>query len=128
MRPSDLPEYVRKTFNDVFRTMPHIVFVWRFETFKKIEITGNVMKIPWIQQISLFKHKNIRGFITHGGTLSMIEAQHLGIPTIGIPMCADHSRNIQRASEEGWALELSFHNISDDSVRWAINEIYTKKS
>jgi glucuronosyltransferase len=68
-------------------------------------------------------HPNVRLFITHGGLLSLQETINRAVPLIGIPVYADQSLNMERAVSSGYGIMIDYHNVSTESLTWAIQEI-----
>jgi len=61
--------------------------------------------------------------MTHGGLLSTQEALNRGVPIVGIPVFADQTGNMAWAQSAGYGVTLSLHNITKDSVSWALKEV-----
>ncbi|KAJ8667291.1 hypothetical protein QAD02_008953 [Eretmocerus hayati] len=81
----------------------------------------NVITRTWFQQIQILKHKNIKGFITHGGLLSTQEAIHFGVPLIGIPLFADQYLNIETYVKKNVAVRTNFDDITEETLTSALN-------
>ncbi|PSN42526.1 hypothetical protein C0J52_16171 [Blattella germanica] len=45
------------------------------------------------------------------------------VPVVGIPVFGDQELNVARAVSSGFGILLSFENITEESVSWALNEI-----
>lgn len=58
----------------------------------------------------------MRVFLSHGGLLGTIEAVHLGVPMIGIPMFGDQSTNMKMVEAAGMAVILQYKDITKDNV------------
>ncbi|XP_015113242.1 UDP-glucuronosyltransferase 2B17 [Diachasma alloeum] len=86
-------------------------------------LPDNVMTSSWIPQVAVLAHKNTKMFITHGGLMGTQEALTYGVPLIGIPLFGDQHNNIVDYHSLGMAIELDIHNLSEESISWAVNEI-----
>ena len=69
------------------------------------------------------EHKNIKGFITHGGLMSTQESIVYGVPMIGIPQFGDQHRNIKLYVRKNLAVMLSLEDITEESLTSAIKSI-----
>lgn len=67
-------------------------------------------------------HPNVKAFISHGGLMSTIEAVYFGVPIIGIPVYADQTMNIERATLNGFALCIKYKELDEEKLTWALNE------
>ncbi|XP_063972367.1 UDP-glucosyltransferase 2-like [Diachasmimorpha longicaudata] len=83
----------------------------------------NVMTSPWMPQVAVLKHKNVRAFITHGGLLGTQEALAHKVPMIGIPLFGDQHTNINSYANRKIAIALSVDTLSVESLTGAINAI-----
>lgn len=105
---------------NVFASLKQKV-IWKYES--ELKVPPNVMISNWIPQNDIFAHPNIKLFITHGGMLGTLEALYYSIPVLGIPFWGDQERNMECYTTTGWALSMSYNNLTDESFGWAINEI-----
>ncbi|KAL0120592.1 hypothetical protein PUN28_008345 [Cardiocondyla obscurior] len=78
---------------------------------------------PWMPQIKILKHPNIRAFITHGGLMGTQEAITYGVPMIGIPLFGDQFPNIDRYVARNIALRLDVYMITEEKMDDALNTI-----
>ncbi|XP_047365691.1 UDP-glucosyltransferase 2-like isoform X2 [Vespa velutina] len=83
----------------------------------------NVHISPWIPQLKVLQHRNVKAFITHGGLMGTQEAISCGVPMIGIPLFADQFINIDNYVEKKIAIKLDYENLSQDSMDAALNAI-----
>ncbi|XP_015121995.1 UDP-glucuronosyltransferase [Diachasma alloeum] len=83
----------------------------------------NVMTSPWMPQVAVLKHKNVRAFITHGGLLGTQEALAHKVPMIGIPLFGDQHTNINSYANRKIAIALTIETLSVKSLTDAINAV-----
>ncbi|XP_059470206.1 UDP-glycosyltransferase UGT5-like [Neocloeon triangulifer] len=121
LRANMLPEAKRTAFLEAFAQLPQRV-IWKWESETLPGKPDNVMISPWVPQMEVLAHPNVKLFITHGGLLSGQEAMYNGVPIVGIPVFGDQKMNIQRAVNEGYAVMLSLKNITKETVLTAILE------
>ena len=71
--PSQMPEEKLAVVLAVFRALPQISFVWKWDSEIE-ELPANVIIKKWIPQQDLLGHPNLRVFVTHGGMGGVSEA------------------------------------------------------
>ncbi|KAL1130748.1 hypothetical protein AAG570_011989 [Ranatra chinensis] len=97
--------------------------LWKWEIDDFPVKSPNIKISKWFPQADILAHKNCKLFITHGGYLSMNEAVNFGVPMIGIPFFGDQPKNLKHVTSLGYGVEIKFHNVSESSISWAINEV-----
>ncbi|KAH0949258.1 hypothetical protein HN011_000242 [Eciton burchellii] len=83
----------------------------------------NIYIFPWIPQLKVLKHSNIKAFITHGGLLGTIEAIACGVPMIGIPLFADQFNNVDAYVARNIAVRLDIHKITKKNMDTALSAV-----
>ncbi|XP_035737423.1 uncharacterized protein LOC118448362 [Vespa mandarinia] len=83
----------------------------------------NVYTSPWIPQLKVLQHPNVKAFITHGGLMGTQEAISCGVPMIGIPIFCDQFANVANYVEKNIAIKLDHNNLSQDEMDAALNAI-----
>lgn len=68
-------------------------------------------------------HPNVRVFMAHGGLLGTIEAVHVGVPMIGIPMYGDQGTNMKMVESAGMAVILQYNDITKENVLKALRTV-----
>lgn len=70
----------------------------------------------------------MRLFISHGGLGSTMEAKYYGVPILGMPIFGDQPGNIKVCVDEGWALQVDFGSVTEETVSRALNEILSNST
>lgn len=125
LKATTLPAAKRDVFIKVFASLRQKV-IWKFDSTIE-NLPSNVMIRNWLPQTDIFAHPNIKLFISHCGQLGSLEAAHAGIPILGIPFFGDQHRNIEGFVDAGWALQLPYENITEESLRWALRTVLDNK-
>lgn len=97
--------------------------LWKWEDPNLPGKPDNVLISKWFPQEDVLAHPKIRLFITHGGLLSITEAVYHGIPIIGIPLISDQGFNVASAVDKGYGIAVSFKNLTETSISWALDEM-----
>ncbi|XP_053674279.1 UDP-glycosyltransferase UGT5-like [Anopheles nili] len=122
LRSADLPPEKLAVILKVFGAMKQRV-VWKFEDERIQNLPSNVMVRNWLPQSDILGHRNVKVFITHGGLLGTQEGVHRAVPMVGIPIYCDQHLNMNKATLGGYAVKLYFPNITEESFRWALEEV-----
>ncbi|EZA51853.1 UDP-glucuronosyltransferase 2B4 [Ooceraea biroi] len=83
----------------------------------------NIHTSPWLPQLKVLNHPNIRAFITHGGLMGTLEAITYGVPMIGIPLYVDQYNNIDAYVAKNIAVKLDVHKMTEEDMDAALNAI-----
>lgn len=114
----------REAFVTAFSRLKQKV-LWKYENETLPGNPDNVKIGSWIPQRDIIAHPNVKLFITHGGNLGTTEAMSEGVPLLGIPLFGDQMMNMKRAVSKGYALTLSFKNITIENLSETLNELLT---
>ena len=61
--------------------------------------------------------------MTHAGMLGISEAARAGVPVLAIPIFGDQFNNAASVRDIGAGVYMDYHNITKDSIRWALKEV-----
>ncbi|GLH05009.1 UDP-glucuronosyltransferase, partial [Gryllus bimaculatus] len=122
VRSVDMPEAKRNSFIQAFSKLKQKV-LWKWEADSLPGQPKNVRLGKWLPQHDILAHPNVKLFITHGGLMSTQEATYFGVPLVAVPIMADQKVNALRAENSGYAVVLDVHNITEESVSWALNQV-----
>ncbi|XP_012282466.1 UDP-glucuronosyltransferase 2C1 [Orussus abietinus] len=86
-------------------------------------LPDNVLTRPWISQLKVLNHKNVRAFVTHGGLMGTQEAIHYAVPMIGIPLFADQHLNVDFYVEKKIAVKVDYKTLTVEKMDAALNAI-----
>ncbi|XP_046981243.1 UDP-glucosyltransferase 2-like [Schistocerca americana] len=126
VQPSEMPNDKFNVFIKVFSKLKQTV-LWKWDQDDMIGKPSNVHLGKWFPQNDILGHKKVVLFISHGGIHSLQEAVYHGVPVLGIPILGDQNVNLIRAEAKGYAVKLLFHNITEESLLWAISEVLTQQ-
>ncbi|KAI5706750.1 hypothetical protein M8J75_010991 [Diaphorina citri] len=118
IRPSRMSDGMRTLLVTAF-SRTGLTVLWRYEGDSIENLPGNVHIRKWIPQQDVLAHPNCRLFISHGGVNSALEAIHYGIPIIGVPFYGDQLSHVRHIVDLGAGVELSYFNITLESIAWA---------
>ncbi|CAL8107600.1 unnamed protein product [Orchesella dallaii] len=116
------PEEIQTKFFKAFEKQK-IRFVWKWEGKRPTLMPPNVMTVSWIAQQDILAHPKIRGFITHGGLLSMHESIFHQVPMIVFPVFAEQDYNGERLQRTGRGLTLEITSFTQEQLEDAINKL-----
>lgn len=122
IQSSQLPVQVRDGLLKAFAKLKQKV-LWKWEDSNLPGKPENVLITEWFPQDDVLAHPNIKLFITHGGLLSSTEAVYHGVPIIGIPVFGDQTLNMVKAVKNGYGLLVSYANLTESSISWALKEM-----
>ncbi|XP_050469962.1 UDP-glucosyltransferase 2-like isoform X2 [Bombus huntii] len=126
VRIETFPKPLLETFYKVFERIAPVRVLMKVAQKKDLlpGLPKNVMIQSWFPQTTVFKHKNVKAFITHGGLMGTLEAIYFGIPMIGIPLFGDQITNMRNAANKNIAVNLgSVENITEENLYSAIDTI-----
>lgn len=121
-KTSHLPPEKRQAFLRVFAALKERV-LWKWEESDLPGCPDNVMIGKWLPQEDILAHPNVKLFISHAGLLSMTESIYHGVPIVGIPLGSDQNLNMARAESAGHGVKVNFHNLTAESLEWAVREV-----
>ncbi|CAH4032445.1 unnamed protein product [Pieris brassicae] len=102
--------------------------LWKWDGGIVENLPRNVMTMRWLPQYDILKHINVKGFISHAGTLSTIEALDAGVPVIAIPLFGAQYGNAAALVDAGMATIVPYENLNKDYLLDAINDILDKRT
>ncbi|XP_078051500.1 UDP-glycosyltransferase UGT5-like [Augochlora pura] len=126
IRIETFPESTMKAIYTVFENIAPVRVLMKVAKKEDLlpGLPKNVMVQPWFPQVTIFKHKNVKAFITHGGLMGLQEAVYFGIPLVGVPVFGDQPTNLRNAAAKKLAVSLSSpENITVETLSYAIDKV-----
>lgn len=119
------PKHILDIFYKSFEKISPVKILMKIPNPKDLpaDLPNNVRMSPWLPQLKILKHPNIRAFITHGGLMGTQEAIACGVPMIGIPLFADQFTNIDSYVEKNIAVKLDYESMTQKDMDDALHEI-----
>lgn len=59
--------------------------------------------------------------------LGISEAARAGVPVLAIPIFGDQFNNAASVRDVGVGVYMDYHNITKDSISWALNEVLSER-
>ncbi|KAI4497701.1 hypothetical protein M0802_007241 [Mischocyttarus mexicanus] len=119
------PKHILDIFYKSFENVSPVKILLKIPNPKELPpgLPNNVYISPWLPQLRVLQHPNIKAFITHGGLMGTQEAIACGVPMIGIPLFADQFTNIDSYVEKNIAIKLDYEHMTQKDMDFAMNEI-----
>lgn len=127
IKPSRMSENMKNILVDAFKEIG-LTVLWRWEGEAMPNLPTNVIIRKWVPQQDILAHPNCRLFINHGGMGSTMETIHYGVPIVGVPFYNDQYTNVKRVVDLGAGVEISYFNITRQSLVWAANTVLDNPS
>ncbi|XP_023314407.1 uncharacterized protein LOC106648144 [Trichogramma pretiosum] len=133
VRLETFPKPVIDAFYAMFKNIAPVRVLMKIAKPEELQpgLPSNVIVQTWLPQIKVLKHKNIKGFVTHGGLLGTMEAVYHEIPMVGVPLFGDQHLNLEVYVRKNVAIKLLLENINEKSLTESVkamleNPIYKK--
>ncbi|GMT16059.1 hypothetical protein PFISCL1PPCAC_7356, partial [Pristionchus fissidentatus] len=113
-------------FLSAFARFPQVDFIWKFDDAELHDVFrnhSNVHTFKWLPQKALLNHPNTKGFISHVGLNSLLEAAQAGVPIVAIPLFTDQQYNSAIARQRGIAVYVDKTELSAQTIGDALNKI-----
>ncbi|KAK9886016.1 hypothetical protein WA026_014802 [Henosepilachna vigintioctopunctata] len=117
-----LKDSLKQIFLETFAELPYKV-LWKFENENLPNKPDNIWISKWFPQSDIFKHPNIKLFITQCGLQSMEEAILNHIPMVGIPFIVDQPANAMIMERKGLGLTLNYESLTKEIFKETIEEV-----
>ncbi|KAJ4448259.1 hypothetical protein ANN_10273 [Periplaneta americana] len=139
IRAETLPADKRDAFLQAFAELPQRV-LWKWENDSLPGRPHNVKTAKWLPQFDVLSqfhnsisclflyHPKVRIFLAHGGLLGTIEAVHVGVPMVGIPMYGDQYTNMKMIEAAGMGVVLHYSDITKDNVLKSLKTVLDNPS
>jgi len=91
-------------------------------------IPSNIRFETFVDQVAVLAHPNVKGFLTHGGMASLMEAVHHAKPLVVVPFIADQMDNAARAEDKGFGIRLNRAKMTRETVHASVCRIISDPS
>ncbi|CAG9785772.1 unnamed protein product [Diatraea saccharalis] len=123
LKTSTIPEYKEQMIMNALSRLKQNV-IWKYEnSAEEGTRIGNILKVRWIPQYDLLRHKKVIAFIGHGGLLGMTEVVSVGKPMLVVPFFGDQPYNGKMAEEVGLGLSIPYRHITEKRFYEAISTV-----
>nr|XP_033326685.1 uncharacterized protein LOC117220621 [Megalopta genalis] len=120
------PEKLASVIN-VLASLPRKV-IWKWEADDLPQKPGNVLVKKWLPQFDILNHPNVKCYFGHGGLLGLSEGVHSGVPMVLMPLFGDQHLNAMAAQARGVAVVVEFTELTEKSLRHALDEVFNNTS
>jgi glucuronosyltransferase len=127
-KSSSFPPDLLQVFYDVFESFENVRFIWAYDLDRPEGMPQNVLTVKWAPQHAILAHKNIKGFITQGGAMSLQETIYYAVPAIIFPLFGDQDNNAESLQRNGCGIKLEIRGLQRETLKKAILDILTDKT
>lgn len=127
IKATTMPQKKLDAILKVLGSIPRKV-IWKWEIDELPHKMDNVITRKWLPQFAVMNHPNIKCYLGHGGLLGLSEAVYIGLPMILVPIFGDQFYNSAAAKTRGAAVVLSFDDLSEQSLRHALDICFNNTS
>ncbi|KAM0727417.1 UDP-glycosyltransferase UGT5 [Formica fusca] len=127
IKAATMPQKKLDAILKVLGSIPRKV-IWKWEIDELPHEMDNVITRKWLPQFAVMNHPNIKCYLGHGGLLGLSEAVYIGLPMILVPIFGDQFYNSAAAKTRGAAVVLSFDDLSEQSLRHALDTCFNNTS
>lgn len=97
--------------------------IWRNDDDSLNVNPKKIMVRKWLPQNGILSHNNTKLFITHAALVSVNEAIYFAKPIVAVPIFGDQPKNAKKLSKEKFGIHLDYFNLTESSLKWAVNEV-----
>jgi MGT family glycosyltransferase len=84
-------------------------------------VPPNVSVVRRVPQLDLLP--KVAAFVTHGGTNSVMEALHFGVPMVVLPEAPEHAITAARVEDLGLGRQFDPRSVTADALFSAVTEV-----
>ncbi|CAK1540718.1 unnamed protein product [Leptosia nina] len=123
IKTATIPKYKEEIITSALSKLKQRV-IWKYEdSAEEGTLTGNILRVRWLPQYELLRHKKVVAFLAHGGLLGMTEAVSAGKPMVVVPFFGDQPSNGAAAEAAGLAKVVSYSDLTEDSLSAALEKV-----
>jgi glucuronosyltransferase len=127
-RSKSVPIQIRNAISMAFKNFPEHTFFWKFdveddEIPEFLQNSTNIYLEKWLPQHSMLNHPKCKGFISHAGYNSILEATLAAVPMILVPLFGDQPHNAAVVHQRGLGILLGRENLHEVGITLALKEL-----
>lgn len=103
--------------------LPETIFIKSGDSSYFKKVPKNFVIRDWFPQLDVLCNANTKLFITHGGSLSIQEAAHCGVPILGIPLLPDNSLLVNNYVSKGAGRRINYEEINEQTVETTLKDL-----
>ncbi|XP_022123901.2 UDP-glycosyltransferase UGT5 isoform X1 [Pieris rapae] len=123
IKTATIPKYKEEIITRALSKLKQRV-IWKYEnSAEEGTLTGNILRVRWLPQYELLRHKKVVAFLAHGGLLGMTEAVSAGKPMVVVPFFGDQPSNGAAAEAAGLAKVVTYYDLTEESLSAALEKV-----
>ena len=122
---TELPTAVIRKLIKAFDTSDYNIIFKYTETGYVSNVPSNVRVMSWVPQNDILAHKNLKLFITHCGSSSVIQTFYHGVPVIAFPYAKDQLNNAALIKSKGIGEIMYLYDFTSENLQRAIISVVT---
>ncbi|XP_045514367.1 UDP-glycosyltransferase UGT5-like isoform X1 [Pieris brassicae] len=123
IKTATIPKYKEEIITRALSKLKQRV-IWKYEnSAEEGTLTGNILRVRWLPQYELLRHKKVVAFLAHGGLLGMTEAVSAGKPMVVVPFFGDQPSNGAAAEAAGLAIVVPYYDLTEESLSAALEKV-----
>ncbi|KAK5983174.1 hypothetical protein GCK32_003089 [Trichostrongylus colubriformis] len=130
-----MPKHIREAIIETVRAYENYDFIWKIDEDDIITSVKNLHTFSWVSQPALIAHPNLRCFVSHAGTNSVLELTTIGKPSILVPIFGDQfrfepslKRNAKLVEAKNTTIVIAKEEFTRDTFAAALQRVLSDNS